>query len=192
MLTGTQKRVYLNKLGVPVDYPKNYIACPLSGMLALKPIRWFYCIAFRNGWTDPRRVLYGNTLFWGFFVWLVFMANKRMISRDLVKSRRLGKLFEDYAELAEFSLNLYCLGIAHHDEKGLITADPYDWKLVIHPVAARSLKDYENALNFLEECKLFKKSPCGRVYKYYNHERIQTYRSDRDRYTQFPEIKDFK
>jgi hypothetical protein len=113
-----------------------------------------------------------------------------MISRDLKKSRKLAKLYKIAGDLADFCLTLYCLGIAHHDEKGLITADPFDWKVAIHPLANRPLEHYEKALLLLKDSGLFKISPCGTVFKYYNHDKIQSYRNDRNRRTQFPEIKE--
>lgn len=184
MLTNQINLLYLPALGVPVDCPKIYKSYPLSGSLTLRS----------NGrelvdspWKSPLREhpLLG-VLFVGGNV-----ANKRMISRDLKKSRKVAKLYDIAGPLADFCMTLYCIGIPHHDEKGLITADPFDWKIAIHPLSPRPLEDYENALNFLEECKLFKKSPCGKVFKYHNHDQIQSYRNDRKRHTQFPEIKDF-
>lgn len=114
-----------------------------------------------------------------------------MISRDLKKSRRVAKLYKIAGDLADFCLVLYCIGIPHHDERGLITSDPFDWKVAIHPLSPKTLNEYEKALKLLEQCGLFIKSPCGKAYKYYNHDRIQMYREGRNRQTQFPEIKDF-
>lgn len=114
-----------------------------------------------------------------------------MISRDLKKSRKLAELYKIAGDFADFCMVLYCIGIPHHDERGLITADPFDWKVSIHPLSPRSLDEFQHALELLCHVRLLKMSPCKKVLKYMGHERIQSYRNDRNRYTQFPEIKDF-
>ena len=179
MLTNHKKEIYCLVLGVPVDYPNinKYNSLPTSVQ------REWAIIPLEKSFT-------GTPFSGGFFVYGT-MANKRMISRDLKKSRRLARLFEIAGELGEFALNLYCIGIPHHDELGLITADPFDWKVAIHPLSDRSIDDFFIALECLEQCGLFKKSKCRKVFQYYNHEAIQNYRNDRNLYTEYPEIKEF-
>lgn len=142
-----------------------------------------------SGIISPRENSSQGYPFVGFFVLRTgFMASKRMISRNLRKSRKLGILIKTANSLTDFCISLYCMGIPFHDEKGLISSDPWDWKYDVHPQSLRSLEEFKKALDYLEHSGLLLKSTCGSVYRYIGHSKIQKYRTDRPKQTDYDKI----
>lgn len=116
------------------------------------------------------------------------MAKRRMISKSLGASRKVREVVEIDNNLTDFALLLYCLGIAHHDDLGQISADPHDWRYHVFSTSKHKKEDFVKALLYLESVDLLRLSQCKKVYLYVNFQDHQTLKNDRNPQIDFPGI----
>lgn len=117
------------------------------------------------------------------------MSTKKLISSGLGGSRKVATLLtsKENFGLIHFSLFLYSLGIASHDDFGQISALPEDWKYNIFSVSEEPIEIFKKALNYLVKVELLELSTCGKVLRYIDSDSVQYYRTDRPRRNRFPD-----
>lgn len=115
------------------------------------------------------------------------MAKKRMISRSLGGSKKIRRLIEDYPKIAEFTSLLFCLGIPHHDDYGLISSHAHDWKYNIYPTSDKTIPDFQEAIKAMLVVELLEISSCGEICRFVNYEKHQTFKTDRTKQSDFKE-----
>lgn len=89
------------------------------------------------------------------------MARGRMISKSLSTSQKRAALHRIVPELAEFCQQLYPLLVAHADDFGRLSGDPFTVKHAIDPTSPRDIPDFEQALRALTEVGLIVWYPCA-------------------------------
>lgn len=116
------------------------------------------------------------------------MAKGRMISKSISTSEKLLLLGEQLEEcgLSEFGQLLYTWTIPHTDDYGRMDASPRILKLKVMPGSARSLKEFQIALNAMEAVGLIYLYQEKKYLEIADNDKHQTYRADRTRRADYP------
>lgn len=85
------------------------------------------------------------------------MARGRLISGCLSTSRKFAALASSAGKLGEFAQSLYPLIVVHCDDFGRMSGDAWSVKFQAHPTSARSVEDFNAALEAMENTGLIER-----------------------------------
>ena len=85
------------------------------------------------------------------------MARGRLISGCLSTSRKFAALALAAGKLGEFAQSLYPLIVVHCDDFGRMSGDAWSVKFQAHPTSARSVEDFNEALDAMERVVLIER-----------------------------------